>query len=274
MNANQILHAGILDLIFEGRNKLYGAYQIRKNYQKRLCISLLLIIFLSILLIFILNRYTPAFKNLNVIVFDEPGYAAPPKPDLPQNKLQKQALNSDKRGKTEASKLEKIVKTGNRIEFSNISIKYPVDAPEITKSGVDWSNNNIPGALDGSNSEVNNGNVSAIEIPDSTTLNAIENPDIMPSFPGGEVALMKFLKKNLQMPEMNQSEGSVKIIARFIINMDGKMTSLTTNGEGDEFDREVKRVLQKMPPWMPGKSKGRTISCYFKIPIIFNIGGY
>ena len=92
----------------------------------------------------------------------------------------------------------------------------------------------------------------------------------MPSYPGGMDALKRFLQKNLTNPRDLEEGEMVSVKIRFVVGYDGKLKSFTTVQDGgEEFNKEVVRVLKKMPEWVPGKTKGQNVSVYYVIPVKF-----
>ncbi len=92
----------------------------------------------------------------------------------------------------------------------------------------------------------------------------------MPSYPGGMDALRKFLERNLENPR-DMEEGEVaNVKVKFVVGFNGQLQSfVTVQDGGDEFNREVMRVLKKMPNWLPGKAKGQNVSVFYTIPVKF-----
>ncbi len=92
----------------------------------------------------------------------------------------------------------------------------------------------------------------------------------MPSYPGGMDALRKFLVRNLENPR-DMKEGEVaNVKVKFVVGSNGELQSfVTVQDGGNEFNREVMRVLKKMPNWVPGKSKGQNVFVFYTIPIKF-----
>jgi len=92
----------------------------------------------------------------------------------------------------------------------------------------------------------------------------------MPSYPGGMDALRNFLVRNLENPR-DMEEGEVaNVKVKFVVGSNGELQSfVTVQDGGNEFNREVMRVLKKMPNWVPGKSKGQNVSVFYTIPIKF-----
>jgi protein TonB len=92
----------------------------------------------------------------------------------------------------------------------------------------------------------------------------------MPSFPGGMAALKKFLERNLQSPRDMEAGEEVDVKVKFVVSFDGKLQRFETVQDGGEvFNKEVIRVLKKMPDWIPGKSNGEEVSVYYTIPVKF-----
>ena len=102
----------------------------------------------------------------------------------------------------------------------------------------------------------------------------INNPDVLPVYPGGMDALRKFLEQNLRNPRYMEEGETVTVQVKFVVGFDGKLQSfeIIENG-GNEFNDEVLRVLKKMPSWIPGKSKGQNVPVYYIIPVKFIAAG-
>jgi len=93
----------------------------------------------------------------------------------------------------------------------------------------------------------------------------------MPSFPGGNDALSKFISTNLKISDMNLPEGkNSTVYLAFIIRKDGKVDNVKViQGLGKSFDEEALRVINLMPKWIPGKQNGKAVDTYFNMPINF-----
>ena len=95
----------------------------------------------------------------------------------------------------------------------------------------------------------------------------------MPQFPGGEQALMQFLSDNIQYPKKEARQGiQGKAVVRFVVNEDGMLSDFAiARSLGGAFDREVLRVVQLMPDWIPGKQNGEAVKVYFMLPVSFKL---
>jgi periplasmic protein TonB len=109
--------------------------------------------------------------------------------------------------------------------------------------------------------------------PEPPVPGIIEKPEIMPEFPGGTAALLRFLRRNLQVPEDAQAAGlSVKVPVKFVVNRDGNLSDLEFPVRTDDvFKKEILRVIAKMPEWSPGLQHGKTVAVRYMIPIIFDM---
>jgi len=99
----------------------------------------------------------------------------------------------------------------------------------------------------------------------------IEFCDQEAEFPGGNAALQKFLAKNLIYPETaikHEDEG--KVFVSFVIEIDGSISTIKVEkGVSRELDREAKRLIRKMPRWIPGEVGQKTVRTRVRLPIIF-----
>lgn len=95
----------------------------------------------------------------------------------------------------------------------------------------------------------------------------------MPSYPGGQTEMMKFIAKNIIYPSAERDNGTQgKVVAKFVVMKDGRIDSIKIiKSLGRDFDEEVQRVIKLMPPWNPGELNGNPVNTNFNLPVIFNI---
>lgn len=96
---------------------------------------------------------------------------------------------------------------------------------------------------------------------------------VMPGFPGGEPAMQKFVADNLVYPKSAQDAGiQGRVTVRFVVAKTGKITDVTViRGIDPACDAEAVRMVKSMPDWTPGKEKGKAVSVYFTLPIVFRL---
>lgn len=95
----------------------------------------------------------------------------------------------------------------------------------------------------------------------------------MPSFPGGDAALFKYLGDNIKYPVIAQESGiQGRVICQFVVNRDGSIVDIEVVRSVDKsLDAEAERVISKMPKWTPGKQRGKTVRVKYTLPVNFRL---
>ncbi len=95
----------------------------------------------------------------------------------------------------------------------------------------------------------------------------------MPSFPGGEAELFKYLKKSTKIPQMAMDAGiSGVVYVTFVVDENGKVRDpKVLRGIGGGCDEEALRVVKAMPPWEPGKQRGKPVRVQYNLPMRFTV---
>jgi periplasmic protein TonB len=267
MKTELILKSDVLDILFDNRNKAYGAYNLRKFYDNRLMKSLG--VMLGVVVVLSAFTFIPKKKVVvNTITYDTaPGYIPsvkdkgkepekhktkqPPKQKAPTQIWTKPVIVDSKQPVKKLTTLSDSV-----VIASTTAIGEPGNHPLIIQP-VD-SGEGVPGAT-----------TETVKPP--VDIHApIYAPEIMPAYPGGMEALRKFLQRNLTNPKEMEEGEEVSVKVQFVVDYDGNLKSFVTVQDGGEaFNKEVIRVLNKMPNWIPGKSNGQNVPVYYTIPVKF-----
>ena len=95
----------------------------------------------------------------------------------------------------------------------------------------------------------------------------------MPSFPGGDAALMRYLKKNVKFPTIAQENGiQGRVYVEFVVNKDGRIVDVKIlKGVDRHLDEEALRVVRNMPSWEPGEQRGKPVRVSYRLPINFTL---
>lgn len=95
----------------------------------------------------------------------------------------------------------------------------------------------------------------------------------MPQFPGGEAEMYKFIRENLTYPIVEQEMGNHgRVTIKFVVSKTGEITDIKVmKGVSPGCDREAINVVKKMPKWIPGKQQGVPVAVYFNLPIVFQL---
>lgn len=268
MTQQAILKSDLLDIIFENRNKDYGAYALRKTYRYRLAIAVLVMAVVVASLSLFLSLQTPNdfLNTTHVEIISDPVvsvYHPTTQPAAKKLLIKHAAMKA----------LGKIDRPPVIVAFAEIN-NLPATQGETEPSFLEGNpglNSGVAGegrGVDSLNSNPVNPQSAA---PDES--NPLEIAEIMPQYPGGLAALLSFLKKNLHSPADVQDGEEISVKVEFVVNYNGNLGNFNvTKSGGEVFDNEVIRVLKKMPRWTPGRSKGKNVAVYYTVPVKFTIG--
>lgn len=97
--------------------------------------------------------------------------------------------------------------------------------------------------------------------------------EIMPNFPGGRKALLKYIAKEIKYPEKAKENGiEGRVFIRFIVNKDGNIEdAYIIRGIDELIDKEALKVIENMPKWKPGMQSGKPVSVWYTVPITFRL---
>lgn len=108
------------------------------------------------------------------------------------------------------------------------------------------------------------------ETDDQVVFQVVET---MPSFPGGDAQLFKFLSQNVKYPVIAQENGiQGRVICQFVVNKDGSIVDVEVVRSVDgSLDKEALRVIKSMPKWSPGKQRGKSVRVKYTLPVNFKL---
>ena len=259
MTTQEILKADLLDIIFSNRNKSYGAYELRKHYGQRLYTSLFGGIGVMVLLLFLLrpgNVNKPPLPPKVVVVAHTLPPIIEPAPPEP---------------KTIAPPAQATASFTPRIKMVDQPLPIHELEPVVDMQLMQIGNVNsegIPVIHEGGS--VGNNNEAVKEPVNEQAETAFIAVESAPQFPGGAAAWMHFLSRYLQVPEELAPGETKKVLVQFVVGRDGSVDAVTVlQSAGAVFDREVLRVLKKMPKWKPALQNGQPVAVTFTQPVTF-----
>lgn len=265
------------DIVFEGKNKEYGAFVLRQTSWKRHLIAFgLVVLFTGIVAALPSIMNTIKAANIEYIGgIDEPRII-----DVIND-------DSNKEDAIVEIKLPELPKFAEMHKFVPPVIVEDIDATnsedmttmeEITKTNgfIAAFNNEGSTDTDAIFKEV------ATKIMDDTGGKGKEDPDkiyqtgsiqVNPQFPGGEAEMYSFIKKNLNYPVVDQEMNiQGRVTVRFVVSKTGEITNIQlVKGISPTCDKEAMRVIKNMPRWIPGKQNGEPVSVYFILPVVFRL---
>jgi periplasmic protein TonB len=274
MNKKFILKSDILDIIFEKRNKLYGAYDLRKFYPSRLKLALgfMLIAAAAFSAFTLMPEKKHVLTLITCPIADTKLIEIKPEPKVPEKKIQ-EALKPKTKTPTKHTPVAQKAFTNNlKIVDNNVKTDTIFTLKPKDNIGTTTIIITEPGPflMQPTKTEpAGSGEKPTIIIDKTLPMNG-NAVDVLPAYPGGMDALTKFLQKNLQNPGQMESGETISVRVKFVVDNTGKLKSFVTVLDGGElYNKEVIRVLKKMPDWIPGKTKGEDVSVYYVIPVKF-----
>lgn len=97
--------------------------------------------------------------------------------------------------------------------------------------------------------------------------------EVMPQYPGGQIAMLKYLMENIKYPEQAMKEGiQGRVTVRFIVEKDGSISDVKPIlSVHPLLNKEAVRVVESMPKWSPGKQNGKPVRVRFNVPVMFKL---
>ena len=264
------------EMVFEGRNKEYGAYRLRKNAGKRNLYSLITI-FIAALAI---------WGGISLVKFVESrtkSVAQTSVAELSALNQPKKKAEVKQQKKVQLEQPEKVVeRVKSSVKFTAPVIKKDDEVkPEDELKTQDelMSTKTAIGALDVKGNDDANGEVLKIKEavaqpePKPEVEKVFDVVEQMPSFPGGPSALMEWLSNNVKYPVVALENGvQGRVVVSFVVERDGSITDVkVVRGVDPSLDKEASRVVRAMPRWIPGKQNGSAVRVKYNVPVAFRL---
>ena len=270
-----------VDMVFAGKNKEYGAYQLRKGTSGRNIKALLILVIAAALV--------GGFLAWKVIEQKQAEEQQAYMEAMELAKLQQQAKKEEKKKEPVKPKIE----PKKEIPVARETQKFT--APVIKKDELVKEENQVK-QMDKLDEKVAVGTENKEGVKDRT-IEAVRSdiatvapppppapkPEVstkvfdvveeMPSFPGGQGALMSYLASNIKDPVVAQENGvQGRVIVSFVVERDGSISDVRVARSVDpSLDREAQRVVKSMPRWKPGKQNGSAVRVKYTVPVVFRL---
>ncbi len=274
------------DLVFADKNKEFGAYQLRKDSDKRHNLAVLftliglVIVFIGILAY---SKYSDYKAEQEAIALQEE------REKMAAAELLQQEEEPEPEPEVEEQKFEQEIpevpeEVLATVQVTQIAI---VDADKVKNEVMDMEtqkeDNTARGVVTQEGSDdadkfkavteqvvVKEPEPVKEEKKEEEIFVAVEQPA---EFPGGQAALMKWLSQNIRYPEAaQQNDIQGRVIVKFVVEKDGSIGQASiVKGVDKDLDREALRVVKKMPKWQPGKNNGVAVRSYFNLPVTFKL---
>jgi periplasmic protein TonB len=248
------------DMVFEGRNKDYGGYVLRKKYERRVVLALIISV-TGIVIAFSIPKIMSMMEEMNLgkdtkvtesVTLEEPPpidkATPPPPPVIPPPPVQ-QTIKFTPPKVVKDEEVQEPPPTQEEVK----DVQVATVTQEGSKDVIDIPDNPIVGD------------------PDEGKIFTIVEE--MPTFPGGEEKMAEYIQKNLKYPAIARENGiSGRVYVTFVVDKDGKVTNAKIlRGIGGGCDEEALRVVRSMPEWKPGRQNGRSVQVQCNLPVAFTL---
>ena len=273
MEANKILSADLLDIVFEDRNKDYGAYELRRSYNKR--ITRALVITASVALLALLGSVLassmkssgPKKAKISEVTLQdikqEEKKIEPPPPPPPKQEPPKVEMKQF---------TPPIVKKDEEVEKPPPPVEELKDVKiaDMNQEGIKDIGIPTPAVID-------EGKQIVEEKKEEDENKIFDKVEIEASFPGGDAKWRQYLERNANgqvATDNGAPEGTYTTVVQFVVDKEGNISdvrALTNHGYG--MEEEAVRAIKKGPKWNPAIQNGRQVKAYRKQPITFAVSG-
>ena len=267
------------DMMFENRNKEYGAYVLRRQTGRRNVISMVavLLLFAAVMVFMIAKNAYEAYQKEHAVMDQVTELSA-----LTQQK-KKEAKVERKEIPVKQEQQQVVEKVKSSVKFTAPVIKKDdeVKPEDELKSQDEIMNSKVAvGALNVVGNDENGEVLKAKEViatepvkPKEEENKVFDVVEQMPSYPGGMGALMQYLSSNIKYPAIAEENGiQGRVICTFVVERDGSITDVRIAKSVDpSLDKEAMRVVSKMPKWIPGKQNGSAVRVKYTLPVTFRL---
>lgn len=265
------------DIVFQGRNKVYGAYQLRRSTGKRNIWAMVFVAAVAAVTYLGLAAYN-SYQAAQKAKFEAEMEAS-----LFETK--KEAKVEKKTETPKVEQVQKVEKVKSSIAFTPPVIKKDSEVkPEEEMKTQDElkETKTAIGAFDVKGNDESGGTVlkavEEIATPEPPKQEAEQNKvfDVVeqqPQFPGGMGALNQWLGSNIKYPAMAAENGiEGRVIVQFVVERDGSVSGVhVVRGVDSSLDKEATRVVAQMPKWIPGKQNGSAVRVKYTVPVTFRL---
>lgn len=276
MSKIDLISSDWVDLVFEGRNKAYGAYRLRKSTTKRNILAMVAVVILLIVAFIILT-----VKNF---VDEQRAKVAMTQVAELTNYKQPEKKAEVKQKKVEVEPERVVERVKSSIKFTAPVIKKDEEVKpdeELKTQDELMSTKTAIGTFDVKGNDDANGEVlkakeviAEPEPPKHEEENKVfDIVEQQPMFPGGQTALMKYLSEHTKYPVVAQENGvQGRVTVQFVVEKDGSISDVhVLRGVDPSLDKEAVRVVKSMPRWTPGKQNGINVRVNYRVPVLFRL---
>jgi protein TonB len=260
-----------LSLVFEGKNKQYGAYVQREESSDRHLRAMIIITIIALATIFlpkIIKSVLPQQADLGQVTSVDMSNLDMKQEVPEENQVQEIKAPPPPELKTTVAFTPPVITKDENIKDEELTKTQQ----ELTETKADISVADVKGT-EGGKVDIADLQEHKVVVEEPKKPEIFSHVEVMPEFPGGNTALLKWLSDNISYPTIAQEQGIQGTVnLRFVVKPDGSVDNVEViKGLDPSCDKEAMRVVKKMPKWIPGKQNGNPVYVYFNLPVRFRL---
>ncbi|CAM3605411.1 hypothetical protein FSS13T_21430 [Flavobacterium saliperosum S13] len=275
MSKINIYETGWVNMVFEGRNKAYGAYQLRTENPKTTVKAFFsaMALFGTVAAIPVAISYLKPDKTTALVIPDTSEEEIIP---VDADVFKKEEPKKEEAGPEISKPLtdEKVIKHVNMVVAEKQKVTEEVatnkelekaQIGQVTNEGITTTGNALVTAPKTNENGNGTGGSAIVEMPVSL--------EVQPQYPGGISAFLKTVGKNFKTPEVDEGIKTLQVMVYFVIEKDGSLSNIrVTRDPGYSLGKEATRVLNNMKTkWSPGYKNGQPVRTAYNLPITVNV---
>lgn len=272
------------DLVFEGKNKEFGAYVLRAQSDKRHNKAMLITV-IGVILILILSfaygkyndyRMEQKEKELQLLAEQQAMAALTEEQEQPEEEEEVQQRVEEQKPEVLPEEVLNTMKaTEIAIADDNEVVEEIKSQDEIKESQTAIGSTNFDKGTDDINVVREYKDEVIVEEKKPEPEQVFQSVEQMPKFPGGDAELMKFIQEHLRYPTMaaeNNIQG--RVVVQFVVTKNGSIGEVKVIRSRDQdLDKEAVRVVKSLPNFIPGRMNGQPVNVWYTLPINFKLQG-
>ncbi len=257
------------ELIFEGRNKEYGAYKMRARAPRRLTFSVVMVIIIAAVGFSIPTLIRMATPEKKEVMTEVTTLSQLEEPEVKQEEFKQvqpvapppPALKSSIKFTAPVIKKDEEVADEDQLKSQE----------ELNESKVTISIADVKGNDEEHGMDIADLKQIVTEAPEEEKV--FDMVEQMPQYPGGETELMRYINEHIRYPVIAQENGvQGRVVVQFVVGADGKVRdAVALRGVDPSLDKEALRVIMSMPAWIPGRQNGKAVSVKYTLPVTFRL---
>ena len=272
-----------IDIVFEGKNKDFGAYELRRQSAKRhnkAMVVIIIVLFLIGVIGLLANTVLQQAESKPEDQIEQAmiDYSAEDEQEEEEQEEEQQRVEEQQPEALPEEILNTVKATELQITRDEEVVEEIKSQDELKETDTAVGTTDFDKGTDDLNVVKEHKNEIIVEekkpepVDDDKVFDIVEQK---PQFPGGEAALLKYVAEHLRYPAMAQENGiQGRVVVQFVVTKNGSVGEVkVVRSKDPDLDKEAVRVVKSLPKFVPGKMNGHAVNVWYTLPITFKLQG-